>query len=80
MPRLRARRGEPQAMIECEDNLTFMRKLKSASMNLIVTSPPYNIGKEYEKRTSNEIYIEQQAAAVAEAVRLLSPSGLSHSE
>lgn len=69
------RRGEPQAVIECEDNLTFMRKLKSASMNLIVTSPPYNIGKEYEKRTSNEIYIEQQAAAIAEAVRLLSPSG-----
>lgn len=69
------RRGEPQTMIECEDNLTFMRKLKSASMNLIVTSPPYNIGKEYEKRTSNEIYIEQQAATIAEAVRLLSPSG-----
>lgn len=69
------RRGEPQAMIECEDNLIFMRKLKSASMNLIVTSPPYNIGKEYEKRTSNEIYIEQQAATIAEAVRLLNPRG-----
>lgn len=69
------RRGEPQTMIECEDNLTFMRKLKNGSMNLIVTSPPYNIGKEYEKRTSNEIYIEQQAATIAEAVRLLSPSG-----
>jgi len=69
------RRGEPQTLIECEDNLTFMRKLKNGSMNLIVTSPPYNIGKEYEKRTSNEIYIEQQAATIAEAVRLLSPSG-----
>ena len=67
--------GKPQTLIECEDNLTFMRKLKSASMNLIVTSPPYNIGKEYEKRTSNEIYIEQQASTIAEAVRLLSPSG-----
>lgn len=69
------RSGEPQTMVECEDNLTFMRKLKNGSMNLIVTSPPYNIGKEYEKRTSNEIYIEQQAATIAEAVRLLSPSG-----
>ena len=69
------RRGEPQVVIECEDNLTFMRKLKSGSMDLIVTSPPYNIGKEYEKRTSNDIYIEQQAATIAEAVRLLSPSG-----
>lgn len=68
-------RSEPHATVECEDNLTFMRKLKSSSMNLIVTSPPYNIGKEYEKRTSNEVYIEQQAATIAEAVRLLSPSG-----
>jgi len=67
--------GEPQTLIECEDNLTFMRKLKNGSMNLIVTSPPYNIGKEYEKRISNEIYIEQQAETIAEAVRLLSPSG-----
>jgi adenine-specific DNA-methyltransferase len=52
-----------------------MRKLKNESMHLIVTSPPYNIGKEYEKRTSNEVYIEQQAAAIAEAVRLLHPRG-----
>jgi adenine-specific DNA-methyltransferase len=69
------RRGESQAMIECEDNLTFMRRLKTASMDLIVTSPPYNIGKAYEKRTSNEIYIEQQAATIAEAVRLLNAHG-----
>jgi adenine-specific DNA-methyltransferase len=69
------RPDEPQAVIEREDNLTFMRKLQSNSMDLIVTSPPYNIGKEYEKRTSNEVYIEQQAATIAEAVRLLSPTG-----
>lgn len=69
------RRGEPQALIECEDNLSFMRKLKNESMHLIVTSPPYNIGKEYERRTSNEVYVEQQAAAIAEAVRLLHPRG-----
>lgn len=69
------RRGEPQLLVECEDNLSFMRKLKNGSIHLIVTSPPYNIGKEYERRTSNEIYIEQQAAAIAEAVRLLHPNG-----
>jgi adenine-specific DNA-methyltransferase len=69
------RQSDPKTLIECEDNLIFMRKLKSSSIDLIVTSPPYNIGKEYEKRTSNEIYIEQQAATIAEAVRLLSPSG-----
>jgi adenine-specific DNA-methyltransferase len=66
---------EPQAMIACEDNLSFMRSLPNESMHLIVTSPPYNIGKEYEKRTTNELYIEQQAATIAEAVRLLHPRG-----
>lgn len=61
--------------IECKDNLKFMRSLDNESMKLIVTSPPYNIGKDYEKRTTNEIYIEQQSAAIAEAVRLLHPEG-----
>lgn len=69
------RRNDPEVQIRCEDNLSFMRKLESESMHLIVTSPPYNIGKEYEKRTSTDIYIEQQAATIAEAVRLLHPNG-----
>lgn len=61
--------------IECKDNLEFMRSLENETVKLIVTSPPYNIGKDYEKRTSNEIYVEQQSAAIAEAVRLLHPEG-----
>jgi adenine-specific DNA-methyltransferase len=61
--------------IECIDNLEFMRTLKNDSMHLIVTSPPYNLGKIYEKKTSNEVYIEQQSATIAEAFRLLHPKG-----
>ncbi len=61
--------------ITCEDNLKFMRRLDDESMELIVTSPPYNIGKEYEKKKSKDIYIEEQAACIAEAVRVLSPTG-----
>lgn len=68
--------GRPEHFaIECIDNLKFMRTLPDESMHLIVTSPPYNLGKEYEKRTSNEVYIEQQTAAIAEAFRLLHPRG-----
>ena len=63
------------AVVECRDNLEFMRTLEKGSMHLIVTSPPYNIGKEYEKRTSLDLYIESQAATIAEAVRLLHPQG-----
>ena len=68
-------RRELTTCIECSDNLEFMRSLKNDSMKLIVTSPPYNLGKEYERRTSLDIYIENQAAAIAEAVRLLHPNG-----
>lgn len=66
---------KPKAVALLSDNLDFMRSLDSASMKLIVTSPPYNIGKAYERRTPNELYIEQQAAAIAEAARLLHPEG-----
>ena len=61
--------------IACKDNLKFMRTLPDESMNLIITSPPYNLGKAYERRTSQEKYIEEKAATIAEAVRVLSPSG-----
>jgi adenine-specific DNA-methyltransferase len=70
------RRGkDTAALVECEDNLKFMRRLASGSMKLIVTSPPYNIGKEYEEPLSQEHYVEEQAACIAEAVRLLHPQG-----
>ncbi len=61
--------------IRCEDNIEYMRSLRKSSFHLIVTSPPYNIGKEYEKRTSLEAYIDEQATTIAEAVRLLHPNG-----
>jgi len=41
--------------MEHADNLEFMANLETGSMKLIVTSPPYNIGKPYEdKRTLDE--------------------------
>lgn len=61
--------------LACEDNLTFMRPLKDGSMKLIVTSPPYNIGKKYERRTPLDLYIESQAQVISECIRLLHPNG-----
>lgn len=63
------------ADIKCQGNLKYMRKLDDESMNLIVTSPPYNIGKEYESRLTLEKYIEEQTSCIAEAARLLHPNG-----
>ena len=67
--------AEPRAVLACADNLTFMRPLADESMKLIVTSPPYNIGKSYERQAPLEEYVEQQRATIAECVRLLHPKG-----
>lgn len=66
---------DSDAVMAAQDNLKFMRPLKSGSMNLIVTSPPYNIGKSYEKRTPLEKYVQDQAQVIAECVRLLDDTG-----
>ncbi len=66
---------DARATMSCQDNLAFMRPLPSESMRLIVTSPPYNIGKSYEKRRSLETYVAQQAQVISECVRLLGPDG-----
>ncbi|MEX0954005.1 MAG: site-specific DNA-methyltransferase [Rhizobiaceae bacterium] len=63
------------AIMECEDNLDFMLKLPDESMQLIVTSPPYNIGKSYERRSPLESYVDGQEAVIDECVRLLRPGG-----
>jgi len=44
-------------------------------MQLIVTSPPYNIGKSYESRSTLDTYIQAQAQVISECVRLLNPRG-----
>ena len=44
-------------------------------VKLIVTSPPYNIGKEYEKRLDLEVYIKQQREIIEECVRVCHPKG-----
>ena len=65
----------PQAVMACQDNIEFMRDLPDGSMKLIVTSPPYNIGKSYEKRSPMEDYLQGQERIIAECVRLLHPTG-----
>lgn len=63
------------AHMACEDNLAFMRPLADGMMQLIVTSPPYNIGKRYERRSPLDSYIQTQAQVISECVRLLSDRG-----
>ena len=63
------------AVIACQDNLSFMSTCPSGSMHLIVTSPPYNIGKTYEARSSLDAYVQAQMPVIDECTRLLHPHG-----
>ena len=67
--------NETDVIIKAEDNLTFMKSIKDHSVNLIVTSPPYNVGKAYERRTPLETYLEDQKRVIKECVRILHPQG-----
>lgn len=67
--------AHPKVTLKVQDNLTFMHGLPDESMQLVVTSPPYNIGKSYERRSSMDDYIASQTATIAEAYRLLKPGG-----
>jgi DNA modification methylase len=57
------------------DCLDLLKTIPDESLKLVVTSPPYNIGKEYERRLKLESYLEQQAAVIRECVRCLSQHG-----
>ncbi len=52
-----------------------MKKQKDSTIKLIITSPPYNIGKEYETVTSLKQYLEKIEPIIAESVRTLSDDG-----
>lgn len=58
-----------------QDNRAFMRDMPDETFQLIVTSPPYNMGKSYECRLTLEDYIKSQTPVIAECVRLLAPGG-----
>jgi adenine-specific DNA-methyltransferase len=66
---------DQDVVMKCQGNLAFMRPLHAESMQLIVTSPPYNIGKSYESRSSLNDYVKAQAQVISECVRLLAPTG-----
>lgn len=54
---------------------SFLRSLPDGIAKLIVTSPPYNIGKEYETRLSIKHYLQEQELIIDELVRVLNQQG-----
>ena len=53
----------------------LLKQLPSGTVDLVITSPPYNIGKKYEKRTSLQSYLDNLQPILTELVRVTSSTG-----
>ena len=53
----------------------FVATLPGNSVSLIITSPPYNLGKDYENRVSIEKYLESQKQVITQLCRVLREDG-----
>ncbi|MCY4462779.1 MAG: site-specific DNA-methyltransferase [Albidovulum sp.] len=62
-------------VMACADNMEFLQGFPDGHFKLVVTSPPYNLGKDYESRTPLDDYLAQQEAVISECVRTLNPQG-----
>lgn len=57
------------------DRLGLLAQIPNGAARLIVTSPPYNIGKKYEKRLVFQKYLDSQKATLTECSRILAGDG-----
>lgn len=57
------------------DCLDEISTIPADTVKLIITSPPYNVGKEYEQVTWLDNYLQAIESVLKELVRILSPQG-----
>ncbi len=57
------------------DRMKLLKNLKNNSVQLIITSPPYNIGKSYEKKETLDVYLNEQEKTLKECFRILKKKG-----
>lgn len=57
------------------DSQTFLKSIPDGAISLVVTSPPYNIGKSYERRQNIKTYLTEQEGVIRELVRTLDKRG-----
>lgn len=59
----------------CGDCRSLLRQIPDNSVHLVVTSPPYNVGKSYEQKQSLQQYLVLQREVIKECVRIVRPGG-----
>lgn len=66
---------DSRAVVYEGDNRDLLRTIPRSAIQLIVTSPPYNVGKEYEQKTSLGDYLDSQKRVINSCVRVLNDKG-----
>jgi adenine-specific DNA-methyltransferase len=66
---------DEQVMLFDGDCMSLMQRLPEGSIDLTVTSPPYNIGKAYERPLPLEDYLAWMEGWIKHVHRLTKPSG-----
>lgn len=62
-------------VLHCGDTAEFIKTIPNDKIKLIITSPPYNVGKSYEKKQDIKKYLEWHKPIIKEMVRILHPEG-----
>ena len=57
------------------DSRTFLKTIPDGAISLVITSPPYNIGKSYELKQDITAYLAEQEVVISELVRMLDDKG-----
>jgi len=63
------------ALIANTDTLDFLKTIPDQTVELVVSSPPYNIGKSYESRQLFKDYLGFQKIVLEECYRILKQNG-----
>jgi len=77
-PNVRSKRSDflsVKASVLHGDALENLKQIQDSTVQLVITSPPYNIGKEYEVKRGYSEYLEEMELIISELVRVLKPGG-----
>lgn len=67
--------ADEQIVIQEGDSLSELKLLPDNTFKLIVSSPPYNIGKAYEKQVALDQYLNWQQDIITELCRIVKDDG-----
>ena len=57
------------------DCLESIKSLPNESVNLVISSPPYNLNKEYEEKKAFEVYLKEMKPLLKDLKRILKKNG-----